>query len=43
VPPFLVSLIKWKMKYSYITLLKNEDDNGFLLYIGSTFGNLNAI
>jgi len=45
--PFGVT--KWKMYHvhthviTYITLLKNEDANGFLLYIGSVFGSLNVI
>jgi hypothetical protein len=34
---------RWKMQHSYTTLLKNGSDNGFLLYIGSVFGNFNAI
>jgi hypothetical protein len=28
---------------TYITLFKNENINGFFLYIGRVFGNLNVI
>jgi hypothetical protein len=40
VPPFWVSLIRWKMQHSYATLLRNGDNNGFLLHIGTVLGNL---
>jgi hypothetical protein len=48
VPTFWEKLIKWKMQHLHayftnVTLQINGDINGFLLYIGNVFDNLNAI